>query len=97
MRKFRSTTDDTITLVERAADAVEPLIASMTAADHVRLTPCSDFTLAALVSHVIGGLRGFADAADGKSLRFDADDADLTMESAAHGWDISQSLARYPL
>jgi uncharacterized protein (TIGR03086 family) len=74
--------DDIVAFVDRAVAAVEPLVAAVSAADHVRSTPCEDFDLGTLVAHLIGGLRGFADVGDGKPLRFDAD-PDLTTERAS--------------
>lgn len=64
---------DIVLLVGRAIDAVEPVLASVSPADHVRSTPCRDFDLGTLVAHLVGGLRGFADVGEGKPLRFDAD------------------------
>jgi uncharacterized protein (TIGR03086 family) len=74
--------EDVISLVRRAVDAVEPLVSSVSSTDHDRRTPCEDFNLAALVAHLIGGLRGFAEVAEGKQLRFGAE-PDLRTESAA--------------
>ncbi len=71
--------NDTLLLLDRAIGAVEPMVASVSAADHARSTPCADFDLGTLVAHLIGGLRGFADVGEGEPLRFDAD-PDLTTE-----------------
>lgn len=71
--------DNLITLVKRAADAVEPVVKAVTTAELGSETPCAAFDLRTLVAHLIGGLRGFADVAEGRPLRFDAD-PDLATE-----------------
>lgn len=74
--------DSLIPLLVRAADAVEPLVASVTAADHLRATACPDLDLKSLTAHLIGGLSGFADVAEGKPLSFGGD-PDLSTNDAA--------------
>ena len=73
---------DLISLVQRAVLAVDPLVASVSSADYQRPTPCEGFDLRMLVAHLIGGLRAFADVAEGKPLGFDAD-PDLDNENAS--------------
>jgi len=73
--------DDILLFLDRAIAAVEPVVESVSVADHVRSTPCKGFDLGALVAHLVGGLRGFADVGEGKPLRFDAD-PDLKTERA---------------
>jgi uncharacterized protein (TIGR03086 family) len=81
--------DALLPLVTRAVDQVEPIVASVTPADLERPTPCPGMSLAALVGHLIGGLRGFADVAEGQPLRFDiepdvrTEDARLAFRAAA--------------
>lgn len=65
--------DVLVSLVGRAAEAVEPLIAAVGEAQHDRPTPCPDLDLRDLTAHLIGGLAGFADVAEGKPLSFAAD------------------------
>lgn len=65
--------DTLLPLVRRAADAVEPLVAAVDTAALHRPTPCPELDLGGLTAHLIGGLIGFADVAEGKPLRFDAD------------------------
>ncbi len=74
--------DDRLLFLDRAIAAVEPMVGSVGAADHVRSTPCELFDLGTVVAHLVGGLRGFADIGEGKPLRFDAD-PDLTTERAS--------------
>ncbi len=74
--------DDILVLLDRAIDAVEPLVASAASADSHRSTPCKDFDLGALVAHLVGGIRGFADVGEGKLMRFDAD-PDLNTEQVS--------------
>jgi uncharacterized protein (TIGR03086 family) len=74
--------DDVMVFLNRAIDAVEPLVAAVNPADHGRSTPCKDFDLGTLVAHLVGGLRGFADVGEGSPLRFDTD-PDLTTEQAS--------------
>jgi len=81
--------DGLLSLVTRAVDAVEPLIGSVTAIDHKRITPCPELDVQKLTAHLIGGLSSFADVAEGKPLNFDADpdlstcDATTTFRIAA--------------
>ncbi len=75
--------DDTLLLLDRAIDAVEPVVASVSAADLARSTECEGFDLGALVAHLVGSLRGFADVGEGKPLRFDAD-PDMTTEGISN-------------
>lgn len=58
-------------------------MASVSTADRARSTPCQDFDLGTLLAHLVGGLRGFADVGEGKPLRFEALDPDLTTEAAS--------------
>ncbi len=74
--------DDVTALLERAMTAVEPVVASVGADDHDRPTPCPGFDLAALLGHVVGGLRGFGDVGEGLPLRFDLD-PDVRVEPVA--------------
>lgn len=59
-----------LTLVARAVDQVEAIVATVGPADRDRPTPCPSMPLGELVSHVVGGLGGFADVAEGRPLQF---------------------------
>ncbi|QJY48437.1 TIGR03086 family metal-binding protein [Pseudonocardia broussonetiae] len=56
-----------IELHARAADAVRPVLASVTAADLTRLTPCAGWDLATLLAHMAGQDHGFAAAVSATS------------------------------
>jgi uncharacterized protein (TIGR03086 family) len=71
-----------LSFVGRAVDAIEPLVGSVTAVDHQRRTPCPDFDLKSLTAHLIAGLSGFADVAEGKQWSFGGD-PDLSIVDAA--------------
>ncbi|MEY4230522.1 MAG: hypothetical protein RLZZ362_1371 [Actinomycetota bacterium] len=72
--------DGLLPLVIRAVDEAEPLVASVAPPDR-RPTPCPDLDVESLVAHLIGGLAGFADVAQGRPLAFGAD-PDLTARGA---------------
>lgn len=71
--------DNLVNLVCRAMHSAEPLIGSVSGAVLSRPTPCPALDLQQLTAHLVGGLRGFADVAEGKELRFDTD-PDLSVE-----------------
>jgi uncharacterized protein (TIGR03086 family) len=71
--------DPIIDLVSSAVLHAEPILAKCTADHLVDPTPCPALDVGHLASHMIGGLVGFADVADGKEMRFDAD-PDLTTQ-----------------
>ncbi len=74
--------DEMTALLERAMTAVEPVLASVSANDFDRPTPCPGFDLATLLAHLVGGLRGFAEVGEGLPLRFDVD-PDVRVEQIA--------------
>jgi uncharacterized protein (TIGR03086 family) len=59
-----------LTLVARAVDQLEAIVATVTPADLNRPTPCPSMPVGELVGHVVGGLSGFADVAEGRPLLF---------------------------
>jgi uncharacterized protein (TIGR03086 family) len=73
-----------IELLTRAAQSAEAVLAQLESADHDRPSPCPEMTVAQVATHLIGGVRGFADVGEGGELRFDANlDPDLDREAAA--------------
>lgn len=73
-----------IELLTRAAHSAEAVLARLEPGGHDRPSPCPEMTVAQVAAHLIGGIRGFADVAEGGELRLDADlDPDLGEESPA--------------
>jgi uncharacterized protein (TIGR03086 family) len=66
-------TDPLLALVRRAALHAEPIVAQCTLDRLNDPTPCPQLDVGHLAGHLIGGLRGFADVAAGKEMRFDGD------------------------
>ena len=78
-----ATDADVIEMLTRAARSTEAVLQRLGPADHDRPSPCPEMTVAQVAAHLIGGIRGFADVAEGGELRFDADlDPDLRREPA---------------
>lgn len=72
--------DELIDLLESAIADVDPIVAAV-GREHFDLpTPCKEFDTRALLGHVIGGMRGFADVGEGGELSFDLD-PDLDTEN----------------
>jgi len=63
---------DLIDLLMRAAQSTEAVLAQLDPEDRERPTPCPEMTVVQVAAHLIGGLRGFTEVADGGELRFDA-------------------------
>jgi len=57
--------DEAISRVERAAAAVEPVMAAVTPADFSRPTPCEGWDLRTLLDHLFGNLHRWAARLDG--------------------------------
>jgi len=73
-----------IELLTRAARSAEAVLARLEPAGYDQPSPCPEMTVAQVASHLIGGIRGFAEVGEGGELRFDADlDPDLGEESPA--------------
>jgi uncharacterized protein (TIGR03086 family) len=62
---------DLLELITTAARATEAVLAHMHAGDASRATPCPEMDVAALASHLIGGIRGMTIVGAGGELRFD--------------------------
>lgn len=75
--------DDLLSSIRDAAEVDELLVADMTVRDHTRPTPCSALDLGAVTAHLIGGLSGMADVAEGRPLSFDNDPDLATSDPAA--------------
>lgn len=80
--------DDPLMVLGRAVGQVLPTITAVSREDLARPTPCPGFDVRAVVAHLIGGLRGFAEVAEGKPLRFDAD-PDLDREDAGVEFQVA--------
>lgn len=75
---------DLIELLRRAADSTEAVLARISPADHDRPTPCPEMTVVQVASHLVGGLRAFAEVGEGGTLRFDTSlDPDLESDQPA--------------
>lgn len=64
--------DDLIDLLVRAAGPTEAVLERLGPEDEDRPSPCPDMTVSQVVTHLVGGLRGFTTVAEGGELRFDA-------------------------
>lgn len=76
---------DLLQLLTRAADATEPVLARLDEADPTRPSPCPEMDVGQVAAHLTGGVRAFADVAEGGSLRFDPEpepEPDLGAERA---------------
>jgi uncharacterized protein (TIGR03086 family) len=65
--------DPLLVLVRSAALHAEPILGQCTVDRLHDPTPCTELNVGQLAGHLIGGLRGFADVAAGKEMRFDGD------------------------
>jgi uncharacterized protein (TIGR03086 family) len=62
---------DLIELLSRASGPTEAVLAQLHPEHRDRPTPCPEMTVAQVAAHLIGGLRGFTEVANGGELRFD--------------------------
>jgi uncharacterized protein (TIGR03086 family) len=58
--------DDAVARIHRAADAIDPVLCSVTAAQLDRPTPCPAWDLRALLDHLLGNLHSYADRIEGR-------------------------------
>jgi len=73
--------DDLIDQMEGATADVEPIVAAIGREAYGSPTPCTEMDTRALLGHLIGGMRGFADVGEGGEISFDLD-PDLDREDA---------------
>lgn len=73
--------EDMLALVARAVEQVGPIVTAVGPDNLTRRTPCPDFDVRGVVSHLIGGLRAFANVGEGNPMRFDVE-PDLDNEDA---------------
>ncbi|MFD4654109.1 TIGR03086 family metal-binding protein [Kitasatospora sp. NPDC058444] len=73
-----------------ALDQLEKLLATITPADLDRPTPCTEFTLRRLLSHVVGGIHRFAYMGEGGR----AEDVVAAVEGSDEGWPAALDRAR---
>jgi uncharacterized protein (TIGR03086 family) len=73
---------DLLETLRRAARSTEAVLERLGAADLDRPSPCPEMTVGQVAARLIGGLRAFAEVAEGGELSFDASlDPDLHEES----------------
>jgi len=72
---------DLIDHLESTITDVEPIVGAIGRENYGLPTPCAGFDTRALLGHLIGGMRGFADVGEGGALSFDLE-PDLDREDA---------------
>ena len=77
---------DVIELLTRAADATEAVLSWLDEADRTRPSPCPEMDVGQVAAHLIGGIRGFANVAEGGSPGFDPE--------GEPEWDLGAERAR---
>ena len=76
--------DDIIELVERVLDKTAGIVDAVDPSQYHRPTPCPDYDVAALVSHIAGWIQAFAASANGDPYDGDPDTYVAGSETSAH-------------